>query len=401
VVGARLLTRRHLEVALGLLWLLDGALQFQPYMFSRAFFDNVLGMAEMFVPQPMAVVTHDLAVLVSSHLVAFNAVFATTQVAIGVGLIWSRTAPAARLASIVWALGVWSVGEGFGNLFMPGMNLLAGAPGAVILYAVVALVIWPRRADGEAVADGGLLGPRAAHVAWAVLWVGTSLLELEVATYAPDALSAQITELAHGEPAIIADMDRHLAHLVLGHGTELALAMMMAQVLIGSWVLRAATRRLALGAGIAVAVIYWVIGQNFGGILTGHGTDPNTAPLLVLLALTLWPRASTRPTSSGTPVWTSFSGQGGARNASSDGPIRSASEVAVTQHRDEQAHLASPAAGHDERDEAETDTGGIEEPTQASRGCRRRSFERSQPLEHGVGGREARKGRDRLDHLDP
>ena len=131
------LTRRHLEIALGLLWLIDGALQFQPYMFSRAFFFDVLGMAQMGnVPHPIALFNHDISVLLSGHVVAFNAVFATTQVAIGISLLWSRSAPVARIASIVWALGVWSVGEGFGGIFMPGMSPLEGAPGAVILYAV-------------------------------------------------------------------------------------------------------------------------------------------------------------------------------------------------------------------------------------------------------------------------
>jgi hypothetical protein len=34
--------RRALQVALGLIWLLDAALQYQPYMFSRAFVSQVI-----------------------------------------------------------------------------------------------------------------------------------------------------------------------------------------------------------------------------------------------------------------------------------------------------------------------------------------------------------------------
>jgi hypothetical protein len=30
-------------------------------------------------------------------------------------------------------------------------------------------------------------------------------------------------------------------------------------------------------------------GRDFGGILTGQGTDPGTGPLLVRVALALWP----------------------------------------------------------------------------------------------------------------
>jgi len=362
-VGGGRLTRRHLEVALGLLWLLDGVLQLQRYMFSRAFFSNVLGMAEMgSIPRPIALAIHDLAVLVSGHPAAFDAIFATTQVAIGAGLLWRRTARAARTASIAWALGVWSVGEGFGGLFMPGMSLLAGAPGAVLLYAVAALALWPRRADGDTVADAGLLGPRATRVAWAVLWIGTALLELEIANYAPDALSAQLAELAHGEPPIIAAMDRTAAHLTFGRGTELAMAMAMAQVLIGWWVLRPSTRRLALGAGIVVAGIYWVIGQNFGAILTGQGTDLNTAPLVVLLAFVLWPRARARSSSRAALIQAGASSRALGPAPTSDGRIRSDSEVAVAEHREQQAHLAGRTAGHSDRDEAEKDARRVEEP---------------------------------------
>ena len=34
----------------------------------------------------------------------------------------------------------------------------------------------------------------------------------------------------------------------------------------------------------------WVAGENFGGIFTGQGTDPNTGPMLVMLAIAFWPR---------------------------------------------------------------------------------------------------------------
>jgi hypothetical protein len=37
-------------------------------------------------------------------------------------------------------------------------------------------------------------------------------------------------------------------------------------------------------------VFIWAIGENFGGIATGQGTDPNTGPLIALLALAYWPQ---------------------------------------------------------------------------------------------------------------
>jgi hypothetical protein len=41
---------------------------------------------------------------------------------------------------------------------------------------------------------------------------------------------------------------------------------------------------------IALALVIWLVGEDLGDIFTGRGTDPNTGPLLVLLALAYWPR---------------------------------------------------------------------------------------------------------------
>ena len=40
-----------------------------------------------------------------------------------------------------------------------------------------------------------------------------------------------------------------------------------------------------LAVGVLLSVVMWVTGQAFGGILTGSGTDPNTGPMIVVLAL--------------------------------------------------------------------------------------------------------------------
>ena len=37
------------------------------------------------------------------------------------------------------------------------------------------------------------------------------------------------------------------------------------------------------------ALAFWTVGEDFGGMLTGQGTDPSTGPLLVLLAAAFWP----------------------------------------------------------------------------------------------------------------
>lgn len=44
-----------------------------------------------------------------------------------------------------------------------------------------------------------------------------------------------------------------------------------------------------LVVAIVTAAVIWVVGENFGGILAGGATDPNSGPPLILLALAYWP----------------------------------------------------------------------------------------------------------------
>jgi hypothetical protein len=287
-------------MALGGIWLLDGALQFQPYMFTKAFLPSMLGMANMGLPGPLSAVLYRVSSLVGPHPVIWNAAFATLQVLIGGGLLWARTARVARPVSIAWALAVWIAGEGVGGLLMPGVSALNGAPGAALLYVLAAVILWPRRpddsvpADGAAPADAGLVRASAARWCWAVLWAGLALLELGGANHAAVVPAAEVADAGNGEPGWLAALNHHAGQLLAGHGAVFAVAAALAQLAIGLAVLSPRWRRAALGAGMALAVTYGLFGQDLGGLLTGRATDPGTAPLLVLLALALWPRR--RPT---------------------------------------------------------------------------------------------------------
>jgi hypothetical protein len=63
------------------------------------------------------------------------------------------------------------------------------------------------------------------------------------------------------------------------------------------WARRRMTRDPAVVVlAVAVALIIWVAGEDFGGIFAGSATDPNTGPLLILLAVAYWPARSRRQT---------------------------------------------------------------------------------------------------------
>jgi hypothetical protein len=46
-------------------------------------------------------------------------------------------------------------------------------------------------------------------------------------------------------------------------------------------------RNVAISIGFIFSCIFWVIGQSFGGLFTGLGTDPNSAILFILLGVAI------------------------------------------------------------------------------------------------------------------
>ena len=179
-------TRRLLQLALGALWLLDAILQAQSIMFTRAFSRMLADSA----PGNPTLVAHPIswnAGLVAQHGMASNALFAAVQLLLGLGIAWRRTVRIALAASIAWSLGVWWLGEGLGGVLTPAASPVTGAPGAVIIYALLAVLLWPRDRPGRAApfAAARAIGAPAARGLWLLLWASLAYFAVQPANRAP------------------------------------------------------------------------------------------------------------------------------------------------------------------------------------------------------------------------
>jgi hypothetical protein len=278
------ITRRGLQIALGAIWLLDGALQFQSFMYSQGFIKEVIEpSAEMqpaWIGHPIVSAAH----FAGRDLTLWNTLFALTQVGIGLGLMWRPTVRPALLASFVWTLIVWWLGEGFGMIFAGMASPLTGAPGAVLLYGLIGLLVWPTKEERA----GGLLGELGGRVVWSALWLTATVLWCLSYNRAPGSISLALKEAAGGSMHWLANWQSSLAHTTAGHGEAIAIVLAVCSLAIaaGVWT---GLRREALIAGAVLSLAYWLLGQGLGELTTGQSTDPNAGPLFVLLALTLLP----------------------------------------------------------------------------------------------------------------
>lgn len=302
----RLVTRRRLQLALGVLWMLDGALQLQPFMFTRGFADQVIAPSADGQPGLVTTAVHWSAALVAGHPVATDVLFAGVQLALGVALLFRWSVRPAIAASVVWSLGVWFFGEGLGGLAGGTATLLTGAPGAVALYALIGWAAWPRaRARGRVTTTSwpargrARIGARRSSVddeppatwvpaAWATLWGLFALVRALPANDSAGALAGQLQANAATSPAWLAHAERVLGTTAAHGGPWLVVTVVAVELGIGLVALRGGLpRRVAALSGIGLALGVWVLGQAFGGIPTGMGTDPNSGPLVALLGVAL------------------------------------------------------------------------------------------------------------------
>jgi hypothetical protein len=292
-------TRRVLQLSLAVVWLLDAVLQYQSFMFTKGFAQMLAGTAAG-NPRVIASPISWDANLVQHHAVLLNTIFATIQLLLALGIAWRPTVRVALAASIAWALAVWWFGEGLGEVLNRAASPVNGAPGAVIIYALLAVLLWPsdRHAATAPFAAARAVGAPAARALWLVLWGSLAYFALMPGNRAPQALSSMIGGMASGEPGWLAGLDNHAASLLAHRGlaASVVLAVALALIAVGVYLPRPAARATVVLA-IVVAAVIWVFGEAFGAILAGGATDPNSGLLLILLAVTYWPTrtAATAP----------------------------------------------------------------------------------------------------------
>jgi hypothetical protein len=228
----RLDFRRVLQLVLAGIWLVDAMLQYQSVMFTKAFSQMLAGSADGNPSVIARPISWD-ATLVGHHLVLLNAVFATIQLLLGLGIAFRPTLRLALAASVAWSLGVWWFGEGLGGVLSGGASPVSGAPGAVILYALLAVLLWPAAREARFIAARAV-GAQVAKVLWLVLWLSLAYFSLTPGNRAPQALNGMIGGMESGEPGWLAAIDRGAAALVAHQGLAASIALAVALAIIAA-----------------------------------------------------------------------------------------------------------------------------------------------------------------------
>jgi hypothetical protein len=301
-------TQRVLQIILGLFWLLDAGLQFQPYMFGSSFTTTYLLNNAHNQPDIVRWIITNVGNFVGPHVAVWNTFFALIQVAIGLGLLYRRTVRPALVVSFFWAFGVWFFGEGLGQIFTGSASALTGAPGSVFLYGLIGLMAWPRSAPTEesaetdpsvglasSAAGRGMGGAVTPLLVWCGYWSLAAVLFLLPNNRTPTSVSSAITGMSSGEPSAYSHFLNNFGNHFGSGGVWTTWLLAIGSLIIGFGPLVFRRPTPFLAAGALLATLFWISGQGLGGIFTGSGTDPNSGPLIVLLALAMVPAALPDP----------------------------------------------------------------------------------------------------------
>ena len=265
-------TQRTLQIVLGLFWLLDAGLQFQPFMFGKGFTTTYLLNNAQGQPDVIRWIITNVGNFVGPHVAVWNTFFALIQVAIGGGLLFRRTVRPALAISFFWAFGVWFFGEGLGLILTGSASALTGAPGSVFMYGLLGLMAWPRKTRASAdenveivqkvgvassAAAQGIGGSITPLAVWSGFWALAAILFLLPNNRTQTSVSSAITGMSSGEPSAYAHFLTHFGTHFGSVGTQSAWVLALASLVIGAGPLVARRPRVFLLAG---GLLLWPFG---------------------------------------------------------------------------------------------------------------------------------------------
>ncbi len=293
-----LISRKRLTQILGLLWLIDGLLQIQPQMWTMNMVNGV--MKPMLDGQPAGIEAslQWIVQVTTQNLVLVNLLICVVQILIGLSLLIGRSDTLIKftlIASIVWSFIVWYGGEGMSMLLTGQASALTGAPGAVLLYALLALVVYPRNPQAGP-DEGGILSRLQLRWALAAFWILMAALQAQPYWWQSGQISGAISNMvgAGGLNGVLVDPVLKWLSTITANseiGLNIALIAVFLALGIALLVVKNAHIRPVLVASIVVSVLFWYFTEAFGMIFTGMATDFNSGLLLVVMALACWPLA--------------------------------------------------------------------------------------------------------------
>ena len=273
-----------IRLVLGILWIVDGILQFQPempYGFLSVVIEPSIQAINNVGVEKFLMIAYNIWLL---HPFQFDALSGSLQIFIGVAYLLNRSTKALKyisFISIIWAIVIWIFGEGFGGIPESGVSLLTGFPGSALIYIILAVpYISPKLGNIKN------LQKYFTYTVSAIFLIGGILQIIPGNTFWTKgqlAYDIYMNINQQGENPIVYAILNHTYVYLLFRENYLNIFMFLLMIASGLFIL------LHIRTGLILATVFvgltWLLFQDMG-IYILPATDPNTGlPLLLVLLI--------------------------------------------------------------------------------------------------------------------
>lgn len=273
-----------IRLVLGILWIVDGILQFQPempYGFLSVVIEPSIQAINNVGVERFLMIAYNIWLL---HPFQFDALSGSLQIFIGVAYLLNRSTKALKyisFISIIWAIVIWIFGEGFGGIPESGVSLLTGFPGSALIYFILAVpYVSPKLGNIKN------LQKYFIYTVSAIFLIGGILQLIPGNTFWTKgqlAYDIYMNINQQGENPIVYAILNHTYVYLLFRENYINIFMFLLMIASGLFIL------LRIRTGLILATVFvgltWLLFQDMG-IYILPATDPNTGlPLLLVLVI--------------------------------------------------------------------------------------------------------------------
>ena len=269
----------RLVIYLGIFWIIDGLLQFQPKLLTSNFITEVIQPTLKNSPSQIEKLSSFLSHIFLLNPIIFGILIGLIQISIGCLIISKKYRMAGLYSSLIWSIFVWIFGQGLGDIFNHKFNFLMGSPGPSLFYILVSIYFILKFKTYIFWSDIVLI------FSWLVFW----LVQLFSVLLNPKLVYMMFkSPLDHQLPLYLMFLVKNLHNFVSSNLNTTLILMILVSIVASFYLFFNQTFKIIITfLWVIYLSVIFILMQNFNDYYTGLMTDIGILPITVFIGVIL------------------------------------------------------------------------------------------------------------------
>ncbi len=269
----------RLVIYLGIFWIIDGLLQFQPKLLTSNFITEVIQPTLKNSPSQIEKLSSFLSHIFLLNPIIFGILIGLIQISIGCLIISKKYRMAGLYSSLIWSIFVWIFGQGLGDIFNHKFNFLMGSPGPSLFYILVSIYFILKFKTYIFWSDIVLI------FSWLVFW----LVQLFSVLLNPKLVYMMFkSPLDHQLPLYLMFLVKNLHNFVSSNLNTTLILMILVSIVASFYLFFNQTFKIIITfLWVIYLSVIFILMQNFNDYYTGLMTDIGILPIIVFIGVIL------------------------------------------------------------------------------------------------------------------